>query len=206
MDRKPSTHEWLQGLNAGARIPLDEIRRYPGGHVWGERELAAGGVIPNMIGHEDRRMAAGHPEVLEELRSVRAEPVIEGGGYDRDDEFAYRMITYRMRHVYCTQGHELPSLAKRHPFNPVLMHPDDAQRAGLADGARVTVDSGFGRVEGVLQSEPDLAPGVVALAFGWGSQGEQGTHVQHLIPDDRNFDPVTGLALQSAVPVNVYAA
>ena len=27
-----------------------------------------------------------------------------------------------------------------------------------------------------------------------------------LIPDDRLYDPVTGLAWQSALPVNVYAA
>ena len=54
-------------------------------------------------------------------------------------------------------------------------------------------------------------PGVIAFAFGWGdpSDGrdarEKGSNVQRLIPDDRRYDPVTGLALQSAVPVNVYA-
>ena len=33
----------------------------------------------------------------------------------------------------------------------------------------------------------------------------KGSNVQRLIPDDRCYDPITGLALQSAVPVNVYA-
>ncbi|MGH0029222.1 MAG: molybdopterin-containing oxidoreductase family protein [Myxococcota bacterium] len=205
MQRTPTTFELLEALNAGSQVPLREIREHPGGLVHGEPGLAAGGVIPNMIGHDDRRMAAGHPEVVAELREVRAEPLTGDGGYAPGERFAYRMITYRMRHVYCTQGHDLPSLAKRHPFNPVLMNPEDAEREGLADGARVTVDSGFGRVEGVVQRDADLSPGVVALAFGWGSSGEQGSHVQHLIPDDVRFDPVTGLAQQSAVPVNVSA-
>ena len=82
VDRKPTTDEMLDAIHATARIPLDEIRQYPGGHVWGEEEAIAGGVIPNMIGHEDRRMAVGHPEVIAELREVRAEPVFDGGGYE----------------------------------------------------------------------------------------------------------------------------
>jgi hypothetical protein len=51
---------------------------------------------------------------------------------------------------------------------------------------------------------------VIALAHGWGDPSddrdvrEKGSNVQRLIPDDQRYDPVTGLALQSAVPVNVY--
>jgi hypothetical protein len=42
---------------------------------------------------------------------------------------------------------------------------------------------------------------VVACAFGW-----RETSVQRLIPDDRLYDPVSGLARQSALPVNVRPA
>ena len=62
-----------------------------------------------------------------------------------------------------------------------------------------------------MEATEDLAPGVIALAFGWGdpSDGrdvrEKGCNVQRLIPDDRRYDPITGLALQSAIPVNVLA-
>ena len=211
MARKPTADEILDGLHEMARIPLDEVRKYPGGHVWGERETKAGGVIPNMIGHEDRRMAAGHPEVIDELREVRAEPVIEGGGYELHERFAFRLITYRMKEVYCTQGQNLPSLRGKRSFNPVLMNPQAMQSLGLKDGDTVVVDSGFGSVEGIVEATEDLAPGVIALAFGWGdpSDGrdvrEKGCNVQRLIPDDQRYDPITGLALQSAIPVNVLA-
>ena len=80
---------------------------------------------------------------------------------------------------------------------------DSLARAGISDGlVRLSVG---------IEATEDLAPGVIALAFGWGdpSDGrparEKGSNVQRLIPDDRRYDPVTGLALQSAVPVNVYA-
>jgi len=211
MDQRPTADQVLDGLNTMARIPLDEIRKHPDGHVWGERETTAGGAIPNMIGHEDGRLAAGHPEVIAELREVRAEPVMEAGGYEPGEEFAFRMITYRMKEVYCTQGQNLPSLRNRRSFNPVLMNPEAMRSLGVENGDTVVVDSGFGRVQGIVEGTEDLAPDVIALAFGWGDPSddgdvrEKGSNVQRLIPDDRRYDPVTGLAQQTAVPVNVYA-
>ena len=75
---------------------------------------------------------------------------------------------------------------------------------------RVVVDSGFGTVEAIEEGSRDLTPGVVALAFAWGDPlddrdiREKGCNVQRLIQDDFRYDPVTGLPLQTAIPVNVY--
>jgi anaerobic selenocysteine-containing dehydrogenase len=83
---------------------------------------------------------------------------------------------------------------------------------GVEDGDVVVVDSGYGRVEGIVEATEDLPPGVIALAHGWGDPSddrdvrEKGSNVQRLIPDDERYDPITGLALQSAVPVNVLAS
>jgi anaerobic selenocysteine-containing dehydrogenase len=128
----------------------------------------------------------------------RSEPVIAGGGYDAGDSFEFRLITYRTPEVYCTQGQNLPSLARKRPYNPVLLHPTAMQRLGLSDGDRVLLDSGYGTVEGLAEGSEALRQDVVACAFGW-----QGTNVQRLIPDDELHDPVSGLARQSALPVNV---
>ena len=191
---------------------MDEIRRHPSGAAFGERHTTAGGVIPNMIAHPDKKMAAGHPAVISELAEVRAEPVLDSGGYETGERFRFRMITYRTKEVYCTQGQNLPSLAAKRPYNPVLMNPEVMRELGLADGDAVVVDSGFGQLEGTVEGADSLAAGTIALAFGWGNPSdprgprEKGSNVQRLIPDDRRHDPDTGLALQSAVPVNVYAA
>jgi anaerobic selenocysteine-containing dehydrogenase len=209
MSQKPSADQILDGLHANARIPLDEVRKHPSGRIYGEPALSAGGIIPNMIGHEDRRMALGHPELIEELRAVRAEPVQESSGFAPGEDFAFRMITYRMKEVYCTQGQNLPSLAAKRPFNPLLMNPAAMRRLGVDEGDLVEVDSGYGDVEAVVEASDQLAEDVIALAFGWGDPSdergvrEKGSNVQRLIPDDVRYDPVTGLAQQSAVPVNV---
>ncbi|HIK86296.1 MAG TPA: hypothetical protein EYG08_14420, partial [Myxococcales bacterium] len=206
---KPTTDELLDAMNRHARLPLDELRKHPSGIAFAERHTAAGGVIPNLIGHPDKKMAAGHPDLLAELREVRAESVMLGGGYARDEDYSFRMITYRMKEVYCTQGQNLPSLASKRPYNPVLMNPIAMDDLGLVDGDPVWVENAHGQVEGFVEGSDDVAPQTIAFAFGWGNPNdprparEKGSNVQRLISDDTNFDSVTGLARQSAIPVNV---
>jgi anaerobic selenocysteine-containing dehydrogenase len=208
-DAKPTTDELLDAMYRHARLPLEEMRKYPSGHAFGARTTQAGGVIPNMIGHEDKKMAAGHPDVIAELREVRAEPVLESAGYAPGEEFSFRMITYRTKEVYCTQGQNLPSLRAKRSYNPVLMHPDSMRSLGVSDGDSVWVENDHGQVEGIVEASDSVGLGTIAFAFGWGNPSdprpprEKGSNVQRLIPDDWRYDSVTGLALQSAVPVNV---
>jgi anaerobic selenocysteine-containing dehydrogenase len=211
-ESEPDADAILDAFHANARIPMEEVRKHPGGQAFGEREMLDGGHVPNMLAHDDGRMALAHPEVLAELAEVLAEPLTGSGGYAAGEEFGFRMITYRMKEVYCTQGHRLPSLRKKRRYNPCLLSPAAMEKLGLRDGDRVSVDSGFGQVEAIAEASKDVADDVVALAFGWGDPGdprdvsEKGSNVNRLVPDDVRFDPVTGLAQQSAVPVNVRPA
>ncbi len=223
-DTLPTSDALLDALNQYARVPLDVLRKHPSGYALDEvkareaddgtieRTTTAGGVIPNMIGHDDKRMAAGHPDVIAELAAVRAEPDVVGGGYAVGEDFGFRMITYRMKEVYCSQGQNLPSLASKRSYNPVLMHPEAMRELDLSEGDSVVVESGHGRVEGVVEGSESVGRGTIAFAFGWGnpsdprSMREKGSNVQRLIPADQRYDSVTGLALQSAIPVNVRAA
>ena len=210
MDRLPTADEMIDGLHKHARVPVDELRGHPSGRTFGEG-LTAGGMLPNLCGTPDGRIALAHPDVLEELRAVRAEPVAAAGGYAPDQDFAFRMITYRMKEVYCSQGQNLPSLRAKRPYNPLLMNPEVMQARGFVEGEVVVVDSGFGRVDAIVEPSDDVAGHTLALAFGWGDpRGEQdvsavGSCVERLVPQRERFDPVTGLAQQSAFPVNVYA-
>jgi hypothetical protein len=64
----------------------------------------------------------------------------------------------------------------------------------------------------VVEESKEVGPNVIGLAHGWGDPcdergvREKGSNVQLLIPDHEHFNSVTGLAQQSAIPVNVYAA
>ncbi len=208
-DQKPTTDELLDAMYRHAQVPLDELRKHPSGLAFGERHMQAGGVVPNMIGHPDSKMAAGHPAVLTELREVAAEEIMSGGGYAPGDDFDFRMITYRMPDVYCSQGQNLPSLARKHRYNPVLMNPVAMRERGLHDGDAVWVENDNGRVEGIVEATDNVAPGTFAFAFGWGNPAdprpvrEKGSNVQVLTSAESRYDSVTGLALQSAIPANV---
>jgi anaerobic selenocysteine-containing dehydrogenase len=212
-DAMPTADEVIAALSPAARIPLHEVKAAsPSGAVYDSGVPQVGGVIPDMLGHADRRLAAGHPEVVAELAEVLAEPVLADGAYREGEQFGFRLITYRMPEVYCTTGNNLPSLRRRRSYNPALMNPADMQTLQLRDADLVTIDSGHGRIEAVVESSDKLAPGTVALAFGWGDPAdprptrEKGSNVQVLIPRDVNYDKVTGLAQQSAFSVNVYPA
>ena len=211
MDTKPTADEMLEGLFPTPRIPFEKLRKYPGGHVWGEIEPRVGHILPSMIGHADKRIALGHPEAMKELRDVRAEPVIDKGGYDENEDFAFRMIHYRMGEVYVSQGRNMKSLHERAPYNPVMMNPEDMEGLGVGDGDRVRVETDYGNMEGIVKGAESLKSGVIAVAPGWGHPDDKrdiskkGSNVQRLIPDDYRYDPTTGLALMTAIPVNVVA-
>jgi anaerobic selenocysteine-containing dehydrogenase len=211
MEKKPTGDEMLDALLCNSQIPMSEIRKYSGGHIWGEWKPQTGIILPNMIGHPDKRMALGHPEVMTELREVRAEPVIDTGGYEVGEECAFRLVNYRMPEVYCTVGQNIPSLHRRAPYNPVLINKKDMQTLGLKDGDHVLLENRFGSVEGIAKATEDLKPGVIGMTYGWSDPAdirdinEKGSNVQRIIPDDYRFDTVTGIALMTAIPVNVTA-
>jgi anaerobic selenocysteine-containing dehydrogenase len=209
----PGADEIIQGLTPDARILLKDIKKAsPSGNVYDDGIPTVGGVIPDMLGHADRRLAAGHPELLEELKEVIGEPMPNGGAYEEDEQFDFRLITYRMPEVYCTTGNNLPSLRRKRSYNPALMNPDDMARLDLSEMDLITITSGHGSIEAVVEASDKLASGTVALAHGWGDPAdprptrEKGSNVQKLIPRDKNYDKVTGIAQQSAFPVNVSSA
>ena len=210
-DEIPTADRVIEGLIPNARISLAELKTSsPSGEVYDEGIPEVGGVIPDMLGHSDKRLAAGHPEVIAELAEVFAEPVMENGSYVGGDSFDFRLITYRMPEVYCTTGNNLPSLRKKRSYNPALMNRQDMQRLSLQDEDLITIESGHGRIEAVVEGSTRLASGTIGLAHGWGDPDdprptrEKGSNVQQLIPRDVNYDKITGLAQQSAFPVNIY--
>lgn len=215
MEARPTSDEILSALAAGSRIPLAEVRRYPSGHVFGH--ALAGTVLPDGVAHPDGKMAAGHPDVIAELRRVRAEPVILSGGYDEGDCFTHRLISMRLLEVYNTKGRELPALRRKRHAGTAYLNPEDLRALQLADGSRAVIDSGHGRIHIAVEGDDAIRPGVIAIPFGLDTPwplphvskqrpGRIGSGLAHLIPNDKRFDPITGMALQTAIPVNIYAA
>ena len=62
----------------------------------------------------------------------------------------------------------------------------------------------------IVEASPDVRPGVISMAHAWGAAaGEDdavdgvGTSTARLIDNARDYDPISGIPLQSAIPVNV---
>ncbi len=97
--------------------------------------------------------------------------------------------------------------------NPLSMHPDDAAERGLADGAAVVVTSAHGQIEAVLEHDPDLMRGVVAMVHGWGHQASPRMRIAHQYPGanpnallpigDNSFEPLSSQAHMTGIPVEV---
>jgi len=211
MEHKPRSDDVIAALSARGRVSLDEVRQYPSGRIFGD--LAIGAVVPRAIAHGDKKMAAGYPEAMGELREVRAEPVAEAGDYAATGAFSYRLIAMRMLEFYNSKGHSLATLHAKHAYNPAYMNPSDLETLGVRDGQLVVIDSGRGRIQAPVRASSDVMVGVVAIAHAWGTAPEYegdirqtGSPTGRVIPDDLLFDRLTGMPLMSALPVNVSAA
>ena len=110
--------------------------------------------------------------------------------------------------------HNLRALAKGPDRARLLMHPDDAARRALPDGARVRVKSRSGEVTTLLALSDTVMPGVVSLPHGFGHQATLATmRVAGALPganinaltDETEVEPVVGTSILNGVPVRVEA-
>lgn len=143
---------------------------------------------------------------LERLAATLADPV------DPDE-----LLLIGRRHLRSNNSwmHNLPLLAGGPERCTLQLHPDDAGRLGIDDGATVVVASRAGAVEAPAEVTDTIRPGVVSLPHGWGHDAP-GTRMTvaarrpganaNAVTDDRQLDPLSGTAVLSGVPVTVRAA
>ena len=111
--------------------------------------------------------------------------------------------------------HNLPVLAKGRERCTLLVHPDDAARAGLADGQAARLSNARGSVIAPITISADMRPGVVSLPHGWGHDlagSRLSVAARHpgvnmnLLLDDEARDPISGTSVLSGIAVRLSAA
>ena len=111
--------------------------------------------------------------------------------------------------------HNAPRLVKGKPRHHLLMHPQDMQGRGIADGSRVAVRSARGRIEVEARASDTLAPGVASLPHGFGHArsgvrlsraGELAGASYNDLSDPAALDHPSGNAALNALPVWVEPA
>jgi len=207
LDVRPDTDAVLDLVLAKARVPLHEVRRHPHGALFPPDEPV---VVKPGQGEPKAALSLATPEMLESLAEVlrEAEAELEDGAPAA--AFSHRLISRRLREVCNSVGRELPSLRAKRPYNPAFMHPDDLAALGVRDGETVEIESARARVRAIVEASPDVRPGVISMAHAWGSApGEDddargaGTSTARLIDNASGYDPISGIPVQSAIPVNV---
>jgi anaerobic selenocysteine-containing dehydrogenase len=207
---KPSSEEYLDLLCRDARVPLAEVRRHPSGAIFPPAEPQR--VLPARPGSEAHRMNLAPQAVIAQLREIRAE-AFGGAGYAGDARFSHRLISRRMLEIYNSTGDHLPGLRRRHSYNPAFMNPACMHEIGALPGDVVRIDSGHDFIYGVVQPSDEIDPGVISMAHARGDLPERadadvrrlGSTTNRLVTTQRDFEPISGIPRQSAIPVNVRA-
>lgn len=93
-----------------------------------------------------------------------------------------------------------------------LMHPDDAQRLGIADGEPLIISSRVGEIELPAEITDTLMPGVISIPHGWGHDRESiqlsvatqrpGASLND-ITDEHSLDAISGVAAFNGQQVTV---
>jgi anaerobic selenocysteine-containing dehydrogenase len=111
--------------------------------------------------------------------------------------------------------HNLPALVKGKESCTLHIHPDDAERLGLADGETARVSSAAGSLEAPVETTEDIMPGVISIPHGWG-HGAEGVRMgvasahagvnSNVLADESMVEPLSGNAVLNGIPVEVSAS
>ncbi|HEX5897698.1 MAG TPA: molybdopterin oxidoreductase family protein, partial [Thermoleophilaceae bacterium] len=111
--------------------------------------------------------------------------------------------------------HNLPALVKGKESCTLHIHPDDAERLGLADGEIARVSSVAGSLDAPVETTEDIMRGVVSIPHGWGHGAEgarMGVAAEHagvnsnVLADESMVEPLSGNAVLNGIPVEVSAS
>ncbi|MFO0751455.1 MAG: molybdopterin dinucleotide binding domain-containing protein, partial [Myxococcota bacterium] len=132
---------------------------------------------------------------------------------------ADEMLLIGRRHLRSNNSwmHNEQRLASGKPRCTLIVHPDDAARLGLVDGAAAAVRSRVGEVVLPVEVSDEMMPGVVSLPHGFGhdrsgvrlgvaGQADKAGVSMNDLTDELLVDPVCGTAVLNGVRVVVSAA
>jgi anaerobic selenocysteine-containing dehydrogenase len=137
-------------------LTLDRVAQTPGGIDLGELQPR----IPEVLRTPSGQVELAPPSLLADLPRALADL----------DTAAPPLVVIGRRDVRSNNSwmHNLPLLAKGPFRGTALVHPADAARLGLVDGAAALLASEHGQVAVQVEVSDALMPGVLSLPHGWG--------------------------------------
>ncbi len=211
MDHCPSKYEITELVTQGSRISLSRVKSETataGGKIYPE----ARGVVAAKSPTNENRFRVLPEDVRIELHVVANEVLTESGLVATEVAYSHLLISRRIKQFFNSTGHNLQQLQTKGTTNYVYMHPGDLHDMGIESETLVEISSSAGTIIGVAKASNDLKSGVVSMAHAFGDTNsdatnvrQQGSSTNRLVSDETHFDPITGQARQSAIPVSICA-
>lgn len=202
----PDDHEVIDLVFANSRMPVADMREARG-VVHEDRAMVAQAADPGC----DARFALAPAEIVEELAEVDAESTsADVLAHGRLADYPFRLVSRRLKAVINSLGTELPVLRSKGTTNLAYMHPEDLAEIGVAPDDLVEITSPHGAIVAVVSPAPDVKRKVVSMAHSWGDGSlddakvrDIGAPTNRLVTTGDGYDAITGMAVQSAIPVAV---
>jgi anaerobic selenocysteine-containing dehydrogenase len=157
LDLQIRTGPWGDAYGASpGGLTLAELKRYPNGIDRGPLAPRLDEVLRTPSG----KLELAPPYVVADVARLEVRLA------RRDDG----LVLVSRRHVRSNNSwmHNVPSLVTGRERCTLLIHPEDAAKAGVADGARAVIRSKAGEVVAPVELSDEMMPGVVCLPHGWG--------------------------------------
>ena len=205
MDVRPTDDDIIDLAYANSRMPMTEVR---------DRRMMLHPDRALVVQPADPTCTARFTLAPDDLMAELAEVFIETDALAMfgvtNEQYPFRLVSRRLKQVLNSYGTELPELAKKGTTNAAYMNPGDLAELGLVDGDLIDITSPRASLVGVVESAPDVRTGVISMAHSWGGSSltdekvrDIGSPTNRLVSTDRGYDTLTGMVVQSAIPVNV---
>ena len=198
------------GANPGG-ASLDELRANPHGVDYG----ALVPRLPDVLRTASGTIELNHPVLMAELPRLAAAMAATDDAATAAGDTGMVLIGRRDLLSNNSWMHNIEVLVKGKERCTLLVHPNDAARLGLAEGALAKVASRVGELVAPVCISDEVREGVVSLPHGWG-HGVAGTRMgvaagragvnSNLLSDPEQFDPLSGNAVLNGIPVTISAA
>jgi anaerobic selenocysteine-containing dehydrogenase len=203
LHNKPTTEQIYERMLQRARVSLDEVKRYPHGHVFDVGDLR---VLPREENCE-YRLQIGVENMMVQLTHLLQREV---SAPEWSAELPLYLISRRLNHVINSSGRELESLHKHQPYNPAYMHSELMQKMQVSEAQKVVITSAYGSIEGIAHADDSLRADVISMSHAFGGNPgkdlpveEHGSNTSRLVSADAECDQITNMPRMSAIPVRV---
>ncbi|HKP21660.1 MAG TPA: molybdopterin oxidoreductase family protein [Thermoleophilaceae bacterium] len=184
-------------------LTLDVLEQSPHGVDLGPLEPR----LPDMLRTASGKIELAPEAIVGDMDRLRAAAASERNG-------GFVLIGRRQLRSNNSWMHNLPALVKGKERCTLYVHPDDAERLGLADGEPARVSSATGAIEVPVEVTDEIMRGVVSIPHGWGHDADgvrmsvASAHAgvnTNVLADESMVEPLSGNAVLNGIPVEVAA-